>query len=49
MIAGASAVEIGTASLVIPDAPVFITDELEAWCEENDTDIASLTGTLKLW
>lgn len=49
MIAGASAVEIGTASLVIPDCPVFITEELEAWCEENDTDIASLTGTLKLW
>ena len=49
MIAGASAVEIGTASLLIPDAPVFITDELLAWCEENDTDIASLTGTLKLW
>lgn len=49
MIAGAAAVEIGTASLVIPDAPVYITEELEAWCEENDTDIASLTGTLKLW
>ncbi len=49
MIAGASAVEIGTASLVIPDAPVYITEELEAWCEENDTDLASLTGTLKLW
>ena len=49
MIAGAAAVEIGTASLVIPDAPVYITEELEAWWEENDTDIASLTGTLKLW
>ena len=49
MIAGASAVEIGTASLIIPDAPVQITDELEAWCAEKDTDIADVTGTLKLW
>lgn len=49
MIAGASAVEIGTASLVVPDCPQFITQELEAWCEENDTDIRTLTGTLQLW
>ena len=34
---------------LVKNANKLITDELEAWCEENDTDIASLTGTLKLW
>ncbi|SCW28160.1 dihydroorotate oxidase B, catalytic subunit [Ruminococcaceae bacterium YRB3002] len=49
MIAGASAVEIGTASLIHPTCPVDITEDLEKYCEENNIDISSLTGTLQLW
>lgn len=49
MIAGASAVEIGTANLVIPESTKLITEALDMWCEENDTELSSLTGTLELW
>lgn len=49
MIAGASAVEIGTASLIHPACPVEITNALERYCDDNDFDLCSLTGTLKLW
>lgn len=49
MIAGSSAVEIGTASLIHPTCPVTITSELEKYCEDNDLDLEDLTGTLKLW
>ncbi|MBR6880921.1 MAG: dihydroorotate dehydrogenase [Clostridiales bacterium] len=49
MIAGASAVEIGTASLVHPTAPVKITEDLIRWCSDNGQRLSELTGTLKLW
>lgn len=49
MLAGASAVEIGTASLIHPACPVDITCDLENWCREQGEDLKSLTGTLKLW
>ena len=49
MIACASAVEIGTASLVHPTCPVDITADLKKWCEATGETLSSLTGTLKLW
>lgn len=49
MIAGASAVEVGTASLIHPDAGLRITEGLERYCEDNSCNISELTGTLKLW
>ena len=49
MIAGASAVEIGTACLVHPALPVQITEDLEKYCTDNNMDLRELTGTLKLW
>ena len=49
MIAGASAVEIGTASLIHPTCPVDITADLKKWCETTGETLSSLTGTLKLW
>ncbi|MCR5615047.1 MAG: dihydroorotate dehydrogenase [Saccharofermentans sp.] len=49
MIAGASAVEIGTACLVHPALPVKITEDLDKYCEENDIKLKELTGTLKRW
>lgn len=50
MIAGASAVELGTISLVHPTRPVEIVDALEQYCKDNGIDeLSSLTGTLQLW
>ena len=49
MIAGASAVEIGTACLVHPALPVDITADLEKYCEEGGIELSSLTGTLQRW
>ena len=49
MIAGASAVEIGTACLVHPALPVDITADLEKYCEEGGLELRSLTGTLQRW
>ena len=49
LIAGASAVEIGTASLVHPTCPVDITADLKKWCETTGETLSSLTGTLQLW
>ncbi len=49
MIAGASAVEIGTACLVHPALPVKITEDLEKYCKDNNLEIKDLTGTLNRW
>ena len=49
MIAGASAVEIGTACLVHPALPVKITEDLDRYCEDNKIQLKELTGTLQLW
>ena len=50
MIAGASAVELGTITLVHPTRPVEIVEDLEKYCKENNIEeLASLTGTLELW
>ncbi|MBO4926877.1 MAG: dihydroorotate dehydrogenase [Clostridiales bacterium] len=50
MIAGSSAVELGTITLVHPGRPVEIVDELNKYCEENHIDeLSSLTGTLEMW
>ena len=49
MIAGASAVEIGTACLVHPALPVKITEDLDRYCEDNKIQLKELTETLQLW
>jgi len=49
MIAGASAVEIGTGSLVHPTCPVDITKDLEDYCTRENINLTELTGTLQLW
>ena len=49
MLAGASAVEIGTASYFDPCATEKIVDELQEWCAEHDVArVADLTGGLQL-
>jgi dihydroorotate dehydrogenase (NAD+) catalytic subunit len=50
ILAGASAVEIGTASLLHPAVCAKIVDELKLYCEDNQIEqITSLTGDLTLW
>ncbi len=50
MIAGASAVELGTITLVHPTRPVEIVEQLEIYCKANNIEeLSSLTGTLQMW
>ncbi len=50
LIAGASAVQIGTANLLEPTIMSRMIPELETWLREQQVhSIASLTGTLELW
>ncbi len=48
MLAGASAVGVGTATFADPRAPLRVVDELRAWCDEHDvTRVADLVGGLE--
>ena len=48
LVAGASAVEVGTASFVDPDAAVRIVGEIERWCEARGVAaVRDLVGTLR--
>ena len=50
MMAGASAVQVGTAVVQDPYAPLRIIDELDAWLDQNGADSAAeLTGSVKPW
>lgn len=48
MICGATAVQVGTATLSDPYAAYNIAKDLEKYAEENDIDINGLIGTLQL-
>ncbi len=49
LIAGARAVEVGTANFVDPDAPLRIVRELEDFCERRGVSrIEDVVGTLDL-
>jgi dihydroorotate dehydrogenase (NAD+) catalytic subunit len=48
LIAGAKAVEVGTANFIDPESTVRIIEEIEAFCQENSIDkIEEIIGTLK--
>jgi dihydroorotate dehydrogenase (NAD+) catalytic subunit len=48
LVAGAAAVEVGTASFVDPDAAVRIVDEIERWCAAHGVAaVRDLVGTLR--
>jgi len=50
LIAGASAVEVGTANFVEPDAAFRIIGEIEAWCEAHGiARVRDIVGTVKPW
>ncbi len=50
MMAGAAAVQVGTAVLTDPYAPVRIIQELNQWLDENNIKTAAeLTGTMRPW
>ena len=49
LIAGASAVQIGTVTFGSPSAPVRILEEIETWCEAHGiADIRELIGALRM-
>jgi len=48
LIAGATAVEVGTATFWDPQAPLRIARELDAFCAEENVNSSQLTGTLQL-
>ena len=50
MMAGASAVAVGTANFTDPRAAKLVKDQLAAWADAHGVaEIASLTGTVKTW
>lgn len=50
LIAGASLVEIGTATMVHPTTPECIINDLEKYTAENHIEsLSDIVGTLKLW
>ena len=50
MMAGASAVQVGTAIVQDPYAPLRIIDELNDWLDSNHiATAAELTGSVKPW
>jgi dihydroorotate dehydrogenase (NAD+) catalytic subunit len=48
ILAGATAVQVGTAGLVDPMAPLHVLEGLEAWCREKGRRIRDLVGGLVL-
>ena len=49
LMAGASAVAIGTANFVDPTSAMRVLDGLEAWCRANDVSrVAALTGSVEV-
>ena len=50
MMAGASAVAVGTACFTDPRAPMQVLQGMEQWAEAHGVaEIASLTGTVQTW
>jgi dihydroorotate dehydrogenase (NAD+) catalytic subunit len=47
LVAGAAAVQVGTASFWDPAAPKRVARELRAWLRSEKTTAAGVTGTLK--
>jgi dihydroorotate dehydrogenase (NAD+) catalytic subunit len=48
MLAGASAVQVGTATFADPRSVISVLDGMETWCRRHDvTRVASLTGQLR--
>ena len=48
LVAGASAVQVGTASFANPNAGVEVATGIQAYCEERGIDrVASLVGSLQ--
>jgi dihydroorotate dehydrogenase (NAD+) catalytic subunit len=49
LVAGASAVEVGTANFVDPDACLRIVREIGDWCESHGVArVRDLVGTLRI-
>jgi dihydroorotate dehydrogenase (NAD+) catalytic subunit len=44
LLAGANAVQVGTATLADPRAPIRVLEELETWCEAKGASVRQLVG-----
>ena len=50
LIAGASAVQVGTITFASPAAPLRILEEIEAWCASRGVaEVRELIGSLRPW
>jgi len=50
LVAGASCVQVGTASFARPDAPVRIAEGITDWCRDHGvTRLSDLVGTVRTW
>ena len=50
MLAGATAIAIGTTNFVDPSATMRVVDGLETWCRNHGVDrVADLVGALEEW
>jgi dihydroorotate dehydrogenase (NAD+) catalytic subunit len=50
LIAGASAVQVGTITFASPARPVRILEEIERWCDARGVaDVRDLIGSLRPW
>ncbi len=49
IIAGATAVQVGTANFVDPDAAVKVIDGIEAYLKRHKMSVKELTGSLRQW
>jgi dihydroorotate dehydrogenase (NAD+) catalytic subunit len=47
LVAGASAVQVGTASFLDPRTPFAVIEGLERWCVEHDTTVRRIVGSLE--
>lgn len=47
-IAGASAIQVGTANFTNPQTATDLIDELDAYCEEKDISVTDLVGTIEV-
>jgi dihydroorotate dehydrogenase (NAD+) catalytic subunit len=48
ILAGASAVQIGSASFTHPDTLVRVASDIDKWLEEHEVDLVDLVGTLQV-
>jgi len=47
LVAGATAVQVGTASFIDPMAPLHVLEGIEEWCRSHSTTVRDIVGSLR--